>query len=533
MPAAAEAGGAWQVLKEHGKQLVSVLRAWSSTTKNDGPEECSCEDFRRAAQALGALGHTSRIPSDVELNSMFELMAGGKETLALSEFLKPLEPKTFEPVEEDEFDPDDCFEDFGLHCMCCNAPPAEGKRLLACQKCKRVRYCSRACQLTAWRQGHKESCCRRALPTPSKVANGSPTQVLAILSEFQAAHGGLAFACLSRLGAYALDPEDCSMHLRAMIDWPGGVAAIVKTMQTYSTARELVLPGYMLLCAVCQTAKEGAVAVVQSEGLLPMIDLFKVSVNEPHLLTAGLAAMKAMASTGPTAKQQMIDHMGVYAIVWAMRENQDDIPLLIEAIAALSNIAYRGGVDVRKYVIMNSGVEAVCTMMRKHVDATNKNEQLAQAGVTALRMMVAGDESGLICGSAADVAHALTTTMTKHLGIEAVVDAMMYHLQNETIQENGSAVIANVASVDLGAKRQHEVLHNSDVADTQATRNLVDSLIPICKAIKRFPSLGSPRHALHVITANLGSPKEAFEAGAEIDWLPPALQWQKTDDDKL
>ena len=41
-----------------------------------------------------------------------------------------------------------------------------------------------------------------------------------------------------------------------------------------------------------------------------------------------------------------------------------------------------------RYVIYNSGVEGVCTVMRKHVDATNKNEAIAEAGVTALRMMV-------------------------------------------------------------------------------------------------------------------------------------------------
>ena len=99
--------------------------------------------------------------------------------------------------------------------------------------------------------------------------------------------------------------------------------------------------------------------------------------------------------------------------------------------------------------------------------------------------------------------------------------------------EHGVAIIANVASVDLGAKRQHEVRHNSEVADTQATRNLVDSLIPICKAIKRFPRLGSPRHALHVLVANLGSPKEAYEAGAERDWLPHDLQYDKDSSEKL
>ena len=84
---------------------------------------------------------------------------------------QPLEPLTFEVVEDEPFDPDDCFEDFGLTCMACNA---ECKKLLACQKCKKVKYCSRACQLTGWRQGHKESCCKRGLPTPSKVMTGTP-----------------------------------------------------------------------------------------------------------------------------------------------------------------------------------------------------------------------------------------------------------------------------------------------------------------------------------------------------------------------
>ena len=110
---------------------------------------------------------------------------------------------------------------------------------------------------------------------------------------------------------------------------------------------------------------------------------------------------------------------------------------------------------------------------------------------------------------------------------------MMYHQENEAIQENGGAVLANVASVDLGAKRQHEVKHGTELADTQATRNIIDALIPVCKAIKRFPHLGSPRHALHVITANLGSAKEALEAGAEVDWLPLALQYDKTTGQKL
>ena len=121
-------------------------------------------------------------------------------------------------IEEEEFDPDDCFEDFGQTCMACNAEPAEGRKLLACQKCKRVKYCSRACQLTGWRQGHKESCCKRQLPTPSKVTGGSPQQVLAMLGEFHSAHGGLAFACLSRLGEHHLAIQNACAALRLAAD---------------------------------------------------------------------------------------------------------------------------------------------------------------------------------------------------------------------------------------------------------------------------------------------------------------------------
>ena len=527
-----EAGGAWQVLKEQGKALVSILKAWDV---EEASGQCSREDFRKAAKALGALSIAGRIASDVELDAMFDCITHGRsELMDHAELLKrPLEPATFEEIEDDPFDPDDCFEGFGDCCMACGKPPEPGKKLLGCQKCKsRVKYCSRACQLAGWRLGHKESCGKRPLPTPSKVNNGSPAVILPMLSEFHASHGGLAFAIVSRLGSLALS-ESHEKQLRSMIDWPGGVAAIVKSMKCYAGHRELILPGYMLLCAICSTAKEGAAAVVQADGLEPLIDLLKVSVDEPHLLAAGLTAMKQMAATGPTAKQMLVDKQGVFGIVWAMREHQEDVPLLLEAVGALSNIAYRGGIDIRKYVIFNSGVEGVCTVMRKHCDALNKNEALAEAGVTALRMMVAGDESGLICGTAADVAHAMTTAMTKYLGIEAVVDAMMYHLQNETIQENGSAVIANIASVDLGAKRQHEVMARAEIADTQATRNLIDSLIPICKAIRRFPRLGSPMHALQVITANLGSPKEALEAGAEMEWLPLALQFDKDKEEKL
>ena len=49
----------------------------------------------------------------------------------------------------------------------------------------------------------------------------------------------------------------------------------------------------------------------------------------------------------------------------------------------------------------------------------------------------------------------------------------------------------------------------------------------------QFSKNCTPRHALHVLVANLGSPKEALEAGAEKEWLPLALQYDKDSSEKL
>ena len=34
-----------------------------------------------------------------------------------------------------------------------------GERLLTCAQCKRAHYCGKACQVRAWRSGHKRVCC--------------------------------------------------------------------------------------------------------------------------------------------------------------------------------------------------------------------------------------------------------------------------------------------------------------------------------------------------------------------------------------
>lgn len=42
-------------------------------------------------------------------------------------------------------------------CACCGKC-ALGYKLFRCSRCKRVQYCSRACQSKAWKRGHKQEC---------------------------------------------------------------------------------------------------------------------------------------------------------------------------------------------------------------------------------------------------------------------------------------------------------------------------------------------------------------------------------------
>ena len=79
--------GAWAVLRESGDELHSVLAAWDEQRKGSFDRMA----FRQAAQALAALGRCVRPPSHAELDSMFEVLARGRQTVPLSRLLEPLD----------------------------------------------------------------------------------------------------------------------------------------------------------------------------------------------------------------------------------------------------------------------------------------------------------------------------------------------------------------------------------------------------------------------------------------------------------
>ena len=80
-------GGAWTVLRPHGRQLYDVLTAWDS--QRLGIADSS--RFRQAVAALAALGVCSRQPSNGELDVMYEALCDGGDTLPLVRLLEPLD----------------------------------------------------------------------------------------------------------------------------------------------------------------------------------------------------------------------------------------------------------------------------------------------------------------------------------------------------------------------------------------------------------------------------------------------------------
>lgn len=435
--------------------LHAILKEWDEA--NSG--RCTLHDLWRAVQALRALGMLTAAPTKEALRQYF---GHDGEALEYNLLIKPNQPA------EEDSDPADQFREIISRCAFCGKASTAEQPLSTCTRCKTVRYCSRPCQLKAWRAGHKESC-GAALPTPSRIARGGSASVARALREFGPGSVAVAIAALKRLCDEALAAEGELESLRQMHE-VGGTEAVVSAMEAHADeALEVRLRGYMLLTACCQTSREGALAAVRASAAAPIVSTFEHFMREgsPHQLRAGVEALGRMADTGITGKEAVVDARGPYWTVLMMREHPAELPLQLEAIRTLGSIAYRGGIKCRKAVVWNSAVNGVVAAMRAHVTANGAAAQLAEAGVTALRYFIAGDETGVICGSAAELAHNMTRSMTEYLGVEAVVDAMMWHPDNERLQENGAAVLANICSVDLGAKRQAQVLAHSSKADTQ------------------------------------------------------------------
>lgn len=51
------------------------------------------------------------------------------------------------------------FDLFKKSCWECGQPPEAGAKLMNCSQCSTARYCSKRCQLSAWKDGHKHKCC--------------------------------------------------------------------------------------------------------------------------------------------------------------------------------------------------------------------------------------------------------------------------------------------------------------------------------------------------------------------------------------
>ena len=97
-----------------------------------------------------------------------------------------------------------------------------------------------------------------------------------------------------------------------------------------------------------------------------------------------------------------------------MRDYGEAAPLQRRGVAALGAMAHRGGVECRGAVVAGQGCEAVVAAMRRHPH----DGPLQERGAAALSAFIAGEGSGIVCGAAAEVAHAGTVAIAQHGGIE-------------------------------------------------------------------------------------------------------------------
>ena len=383
------------------------------------------------------------------------------------------------------------FPAFGGQCAACGEKAADGRKLSTCTQCKHVCYCGRACQLAGWHRGHKDSCGRGSPMGPKALLAAAPAAVIPFVREFGSCSEAIADACLNRLAHLSLVARDASAveaTLRALTADPDAIGAVLSTWRAHQDCPSVRDAAYMLTCGLAMFDKAAANEVAQAGGVEPLVESLKQQLQRTKMAETGVRAIRALADSGPAAKEALCEWGAAAVVARAMDVHRDDVPILLQSIAALGNLTHRAGVEGRRSVVANQGIEQTCRAMR----ARAKLQQMQAFGCKALRNFVAGDESSSACGEAAEVAH----------------DAMTSFPENGEIQEDACAVLANVASVGLAAERSN-------------ASNLAEALPAIVKALKRFPTLGSPRHALHVITASLGTHAPALEAGALPEWLPP------------
>ena len=92
------------------------------------------------------------------------------------------------------------LRDLETHCATCTAPPpVGGPPWHRCGRCGVPSYCSRECQLTAWKRcEHRRSCGQQSLPTvePLPDANGAPQLHTAPYGSSSSSSEGAPLSCV-------------------------------------------------------------------------------------------------------------------------------------------------------------------------------------------------------------------------------------------------------------------------------------------------------------------------------------------------
>lgn len=72
-----------------------------------------------------------------------------------------------------------------MHCWACGIEGDEDLQLRVCSACHTARYCSKECQLSHWKRGHKEECKPKVRPKQAEADKVKQLMEAAVLKPEQ------------------------------------------------------------------------------------------------------------------------------------------------------------------------------------------------------------------------------------------------------------------------------------------------------------------------------------------------------------
>ena len=195
----------------------------------------------------------------------------------------------------------DCAPWLETQCATCGSRPV---KLLKCAKCGLIRYCSKECQVRAWKElGHKRSC-GNPLPTREVFATASIETVVTMTREFHGADAGLVEACVQRLATAVVPSADPTGARRRQAAAAGIIETLLLVLERHPKKVEVVGPACVAVKHVLRDAtsavKQSAVDACVVRGL---VTILQEHHDSSGMMEHGLGALSNIITSADPAEK--------------------------------------------------------------------------------------------------------------------------------------------------------------------------------------------------------------------------------------